>query len=122
MELARQEAAENLDMAQRKQAEFDNFRKRMRVEQADAVTRAGQRIIEEMLPVLDNLERAASHAAAEGETSELLKGVEMVHQQVLDVFAKEGATVQDPLGEMFDPELHQAVGQGEAPELPEIFF
>jgi molecular chaperone GrpE len=119
LESVRAEAAGNLELAQRVQAEFDNYRKRMAREQQDAIKRAGQRIVEELLPILDNMERAIDHAALAGETGELLQGLEMVHAQVLDVFAKEGVSVDDPFGREFDPERAQAVGQKEDPSLPE---
>jgi molecular chaperone GrpE len=119
LEEARSEARANLDLAQRTQAEMENYRKRISREQADAVERAGQRIVEELLPVLDNLERAIDHTVAGGDIRELLKGVEMVHGQIADVFAKEGVEVQDPFGSQFDPALHQAVAQKEDPEVPE---
>jgi molecular chaperone GrpE len=116
---AREEAVANLELAQRAQAEMENYRKRIVREQADAVARAGQRVVEELLPVLDNLERAIDHTVAGGDVKELLKGVEMVHGQIADVFAKEGVEVQDPFGKRFDPELHQAVAQKEEPTVPE---
>ncbi|GAB4278425.1 MAG: nucleotide exchange factor GrpE [Coriobacteriia bacterium] len=116
---ARRQAEENLDLARRKQAEFENFRKRMRAEQQEAVARAAERVVAELLPVLDNLERAIDHVTAGGDVKDLLKGVEMVHAQMLDVLAKEGVEVQDPFGKPFDPELHQAVQQRHDPEMPE---
>jgi molecular chaperone GrpE len=116
---AQAEAKTNLELAQRTQAEMENYRKRIAREQADAVARAGQRVVEELLPVLDNLERAIDHTVAGGDIKELLKGVEMVHGQISDVFAKEGVEVQDPFGKTFDPELHQAVAQKEDPTVPE---
>jgi molecular chaperone GrpE len=120
LQLAQSQASEHLLLAQRVQAEFENFRKRMLREQTDAISRAGQRIIEELLPVVDNLERAIDHAVAAGEvSSDLLKGVELVHSQVLDVFGKEGVTVDDPFGRGFDPTKEQAVGQKEDAEVPD---
>jgi molecular chaperone GrpE len=119
LESARREATASLETAQRIQAEFDNYRKRVVRDQADLVNRAGQRIIEELLPILDNLERAIEHTVAGGELSHLLKGVEMVHQQVTDVFGKEGVTVIDPFGKQFDSSAHQAVGQQEDSQVPE---
>lgn len=116
---ARRQTAEHLDLAQRKQAEFDNYRKRVRAEQADAVSRAGQRIAEELLPVLDNLERAIDHVTAGGGTTDLLAGVEMVRRQLVDVLGKEGVELQDPFGTLFDPERHQAVQQREDARVPE---
>lgn len=116
---AKRLSAEHLDLAQRRQADLDNFRKRSRSELADAVAREGQRLVAEMLPALDNLERAIEHATACGEAPELVKGVQMVHGQVVDVFAKEGVEIQDPLGKQFDPELHQAVQQREDATVPD---
>lgn len=119
LEAARQEADRHLETAQRLQAEFDNYRKRMAREQEDAVKRAGQRIIMEVLPALDNLERAVAHAEEAGESSDLTDGVRMVLQQILDVFAKEGVERIVPEGEPFDPNEHQAVGQAERDDVPE---
>jgi molecular chaperone GrpE len=119
LESARREAAEHLDTAQRLQAEFDNYRKRVARDQQDAIKRAGERIISELLPALDNLDRALSHAEAAGERGELVSGVRMVLNQVLDVFAKEGVEVIDPAGAPFDFHEHQAVAQVEDPSVPE---
>jgi molecular chaperone GrpE len=65
------------------------------------------------------MERAIDHAAEAGESGELLQGLEMVHAQVLDVFAKEGVSIDDPMGGPFDPERQQAVGQREDAGVPE---
>jgi len=116
---ARSEAQANLDSAQRIQAEFENFRKRLSREQSDAVKRAGERIVLALLPVVDNLERAIDHTTAEGAPEDLLSGVEMVYSQLLDVLQKEGVQQVDPFGQQFDAIVHQAVGQKEDPELAE---
>ncbi len=110
---AREEAATHLETAQRVQAEFENFRKRMIREQTDAMKRAGERIVLSLLPVVDNLERALGHAVEQGTGEEFLNGVEMVLGQMRDILAKEGVEVLDPLGAQFDVNLHQAVGQKE---------
>jgi molecular chaperone GrpE len=117
LEDARRQAAAHLDTAQRVQADFDNYRRRVARDQEDAVRRAGQRIVSEMLPAIDNLERALAHAEATGDGAELAGGVRMVLQQVLDVFAKEGVEPIDPMGGRFDPNEHQAVGQAENPDV-----
>lgn len=119
LEEARAEAARNLEAAQRAQAEFENFRKRMSRDHAEAVKRAGERIIANLLPVVDNLERAIDHVTAGGDRNDLLSGVEMVLGQMLDVLAKEGVEQVDPFGQPFDALKHQAVGQKEDPEVPE---
>ncbi|MDZ4655715.1 MAG: nucleotide exchange factor GrpE [Coriobacteriia bacterium] len=116
---AQEDAATHLEAAQRVQAEFENFRKRNLRDMEEIRKRAGQRIIEELLPILDNLERAIDHTVAGGDLEHLLKGVEMVYQQVTDVFGKEGVEMVDPFGELFDPSIHQAVGQREDVEVPE---
>lgn len=116
LEDARREAADHLGTAQRIQADFDNYRKRMMREQEEASKRACQRVVVEMIPVLDNLERALAHAAADDPLNE---GVRMVLQQMLDVFAKEGVERIAPVGEAFDPMQHQAVGQIERADVPE---
>lgn len=119
LEIAQKEAREHLEVAQRVQAEFENFRKRQAAVQEDAIKRAGQRIVEELLPVVDNLERAIEHTVAGGDPQQLLKGVEMVQSQILGVFAKEGVDVVDPFGQPFDPTVHQAVQQREDGSVPE---
>jgi len=111
LSIARREAATNLETAQRLQAEFDNYRKRVSRDAEDAAKRAGQRVISELLPALDNLERALAHVEAGGDGAQLTDGVRMVLQQVLDVLGKEGVEVIDPRGAQFDFNEHQAVSQ-----------
>lgn len=119
LEAARTEAAGHLETAQRLQAEFENYRRRVTRDQGDLVARAGKRIIEEFLPVVDNLERAIDHATAGGDLEHLLAGVELVQQQVIGVFAREGVDVIDPFGSEFDPQVHQAIGQREDVDVPD---
>lgn len=119
LEAARRESAAHLETAQRLKAEFENYRKRVAREQEDAERRAGQRIVSEILPAIDNLERALAHAEESGEGPELASGVRMVLQQLLDVLAKEGVEPIDPKGAPFDPHAHQAVGQAHDPEVPD---
>ncbi len=116
LEEVREEAVRNLELAQRVQAEFENYRKRMARDQADAVKRASERVAVSLLPVVDNLERAIDHATAGGD-AELLTGVQMVLGQLLDVLGKEGVMQVDPFGQLFDTLVHQAIGQKEDPEV-----
>jgi molecular chaperone GrpE len=116
---AREEAAEYRDRALRAQAEFENYRKRMNREQMDLVSRAAERVVSEMLPALDNLERALAHVREGGDAAQLLKGVEMTSGQIHDVLAKEGVEVIDPVGQPFDPVQHQAVGQRDDTSVPD---
>lgn len=108
-----QKRDEYLDMAQRVQAEFDNYRRRTNAARSEAFEDGVRETIALMLPVIDNLERAL---AAEKEKTPLRDGVELVHRQMLEQFEKRGVTVIDRLGEPFDPELEEAVMQADASE------
>lgn len=120
---ARDEAERSHTAALHWQAEFENYRKRQERDAADQRVRATERIVTELLPVLDDLERAIEHtvasAASGEELDQLLAGVEMVRDRILGVFAKEGVEVIDPFGAIFDPHVAQAVGQREDAGLPE---
>ena len=107
-------ADEYLALAQRTQADFDNFRRRNESVRADAFADGQRSVATAMLAVLDNLERALQAPAAEGDS--LRTGVEMTHKQMLAAYEKLGVTVIDRLGEKFDPNLEDAVMQGTAEE------
>ena len=113
LEQTRAQRDEYLDLAQRKQAEFANYRRRTEGVRQEAYDDGRRDTIEKLLPVVDNLERAV--AAAEEESS-LRSGVEMVLRQTLDTLAKLGVETIDPIGQPFDAELHNAVMQGSAEE------
>ena len=100
---------EYLDLVQRKQAEFANYRRRTESVRAEAYDDGRRDAIDKLLPVVDNLERAIAAAA---EDSALREGVEMVLRQTLDALAKMGVETIDPMGQPFDAELHNAVMQG----------
>ena len=107
-------ADEYLALAQRTQADFDNFRRRNESVRADAFADGQRSVATAMLAVLDNLERALQAPAAEGDS--LRTGVEMTHKQMLAAYEKLGVTVIDRLGEKFDPNLEDAVMQGSSEE------
>ena len=107
-------ADEYLALAQRVQADFDNFRRRNESVRADAHTDGQRSVVSAMLPVLDNLERAL---AASAETDDALRtGVEMTLRQMRDALTKLDVTPIDRLGEVFDPNLENAVRQGSSDE------
>ena len=107
-------AEEYLALAQRTQADFDNFRRRNESVRADAFAEGQRAVATAMLAVLDNLERALTAPAAEGDP--LRTGVEMTLKQMLSAYEKLGVTVIDRLGEKFDPNLEDAVMQGSPEE------
>ena len=111
LEEANAKTAEYLAMAQRVQADFENYRKRNEMIRADSYAEGRKDVATVMLPVLDNLERAVD--AAEASQDEALKnGVELVLKQMTDVYQKLEVTVIDRKGEKFDPNLENAVLQG----------
>ncbi len=114
---ARQEAAELLDSLQRVAAEFDNFRKRTVRDNVENVQRAGQRVIESLLPVLDSLDAAAAVDATTENETKMLNGVRSTRDQLLEALTRDGFEPIDAVGSPFDPALHEAVsvipGEGE---------
>ena len=114
LEKAKAQSDEYLDLAQRKQAEFANYRRRTEGIRAEAYDDGRREAISQLLPVVDNLERAL--AAAGEEENALKSGVEMVLRQTRDALTKMGVEEIDPQGQPFDAELMNAVKQGSADE------
>ena len=114
LEKTKAQCDEYLDLAQRKQAEFANYRRRTEGVRQEAFDDGRRDAIDKLLPVIDNLERALD--AAGGEESGLKAGVEMVLRQTKETFSKMGVEEIDPLGQPFDAELHNAVMQGSEDE------
>jgi molecular chaperone GrpE len=99
----------------RRQADFDNYRKRIEKERFEDSKRATARVIEGLIPVIDGFEHAlAAHREAEYENYR--KGFELIYKQLLDTVTKLGVERIDPLGKSFDPHLHQAVDRAETSE------
>ena len=105
-EVAR-ERDEYLDALQRLKAEFDNYRKRTARDQEQLAARAHERLVQELLPVLDDLERALA-AAEEHEEAQLEEGVRLVHRSLVDALRKEGLVEIETDG-AFDPHVHEAL-------------
>lgn len=99
----------------RRQADFDNYRKRVEKERGEDSRRSTARVIEGFIPVIDSFDQAlASHR--EPEYANYRKGFELIHKQLLDNVAKLGAERVDPIGMTFDPHLHQAMDRTETTE------
>jgi molecular chaperone GrpE len=94
------------DRLLRTAAEFDNYRKRVDRERRDLADYTAADMVSEMLPIVDNLERAL---AAAPEADPLRRGVELIHKQMLDLLRKRGVKAIEALGADFDPNFHQAV-------------
>jgi molecular chaperone GrpE len=110
---------EYLALAQRTQADFENYRKRMARESALAHERGVAKLVKELLPALDNLDRALSEAgsaaAGTGHEDPLLKGVRLVREQLMAALARVGVESYSPVGERFDPAFHEAMVQQPVP-------
>jgi len=116
---ARQEAEQNRDLYLRARADLDNFRKRAQRDKEDLARFANENILREILPVLDNLERAVEHADKEGGSDgSLFEGVKMTVGMFGRVLEKFGVTPVAALGEAFDPSRHEAMGQIESADHP----
>lgn len=98
----------------RLQADFDNFRRRTKLDLEAAQKYRAQAIISDLLPVLDNFERALQTQVDQEQAKSLLQGMEMVYRLLQDAIKKEGVEPINAVGEAFDPHLHQAVMQVEA--------
>jgi len=116
LEQATRERDEYLDALQRLKAEFENYKKRVSRDQAEFVTLASERLVKQLLPVLDDLERALE-AAADHEEAKLEEGVRLVHRSLADALAREGLVEVETDG-AFDPHTQEALlaQQSEADE------
>jgi molecular chaperone GrpE len=104
---AQRERDEYLDLARRAQADFENYRKRAAREAAASGERAKSGLVRELLPVVDNLERALA-SAQDGE-QHLAEGVRLVHSALIAVLERNGVEQFDPRGDRFDPGEHEAL-------------
>ena len=110
---AQEQSEEYLNLAQRVQADCDNFRRRNKATRAEAFEEGAREVIKQLLPVVDNLERAIAQETAD---ESLMTGVKMVYRQLMDTLEKRGVSVIDRMGEKFDPNLENAVMQGTSDE------
>ncbi len=103
-----QVAAENHDKFLRTMADFDNFRRRTRQEMEDARRFAVEKFAVDLLPALDNYERALQHMEGDGEGA-VREGVLLIHRQLMDALEKHGVEPIDAVGKPFDPRFHDAI-------------
>lgn len=105
----KRERDEYRDLSLRKTAELDNYRKRIDRERATVAQTAASDLITELLPLIDDLERALAIEVDADGTAAYRAGVELIHKQLLDLLTKRGVSPIDSAGQMFDPNFHQAV-------------
>ena len=120
LEKERSRAHKMEDSYLRVNAEFENYKKRMISESSDRLKFFNLDLIKELLPSLDNLERAISHAKIDNtDVESMIEGLEMVNKMTHEVFEKFGVSRVNTVGEVFDPNIHQAVGVVESDSVPE---
>jgi molecular chaperone GrpE len=114
------EKAQLEDRLVRLHADFENHRKRTLREKQEALSYGHEIVVKDLLPVVDNLERAIEHASAStgADFEGMLQGVELVRRELLAVLAKHGVSPIEAEGEVFDPNLHEALAQMEDEKVP----
>ncbi|BFH12800.1 nucleotide exchange factor GrpE [Paenibacillus melissococcoides] len=113
---ARAQAEELQQRLLRAQADFDNFRRRTVKEKEELAQYASSKLVTQLLPVLDNFERALAAAQTGSEEQSFVKGVDMIFRQFMQVLEQEGVKAMNAVGEPFNPEFHQAIMQVESEE------
>ncbi len=120
LEKERARAKNMEDRYLRVNAEFENYKKRMIRESSDRFKFFNLDLIKELLPSLDNIERAISHAKSDHtDVESMIAGLEMVNKMTHEVFEKFGVTRINTVGEEFDPNIHQAVGVVDSDAVPD---
>jgi molecular chaperone GrpE len=116
VEALRKERDDLRDQLLRKRAEFENYRKRVERDRQQASVDAAANVFKALVPSLDNLDRALE---AQGDEAALRQGVALIRRDLLALLESQGVTVQDPLGQQFDPQIHQALSHEHVPGQPE---
>lgn len=112
--VARRERDDFYDRLLRKTAEFDNYRKRVERERRESAQYAAADLLEQVLPIVDDFERALE-AEAGPDSAAYRQGVELIYKQLQDLLARRGVTPIDAVGQAFDPNLHQAITYESSP-------
>jgi molecular chaperone GrpE len=118
LEILRADLVKSRDQLLRTAADFDNYRKRSRRELVDSERQGREKVLRELLPVFDNLERAVGHADTATDATSIVDGVRLVIQQFLDTISRIGVERLQALGQPFDPSIHEAIQNLETNEFP----
>ena len=119
MAVMQQEMVDARDMMLRLAAELDNYKKRTVKERQSLIKYASQSIIQELIPILDNFERAIESATKSRDFDSFLEGVELIFRQMYDALERKGVSKIEALGKAFDPNIHEAIAQVATEECPE---
>jgi len=115
LEDAKEEIAELQDNYRRLFADFDNYKKRVTKERFELMNQAGKDIIQSLLPVLDDFDRAKIEADKKDSTEQFSEGVNLVYHKINQILEQKGLKPMETTGETFDPEFHEAVAEIPAP-------
>ncbi|RXZ77186.1 nucleotide exchange factor GrpE [Paenibacillaceae bacterium] len=115
----KKQAEDNYQRYLRTQADFDNFRRRSIKEREELAQYASLKLVEQLLPVVDNFERALSASKGTGEIESYSKGVDMIFRQLSQILEQEGLKPMDTVGQPFNPDFHQAIMQVESDDYEE---
>lgn len=113
---AREEARQNHERWLRERADLENLKKRAARERAETIRFANEQVLKDMLPIVDNLERAVEHARSGGDGQPLVEGVALILKSLLDVLERHGVTRVEAKGVPFDPTHHEAMAHVESDE------
>jgi molecular chaperone GrpE len=109
---------EHKQQLQRLAADFENYRRRAAAEKDELVRFAASRVMENFLPIVDNFERAQQHLG-KADPESLRQGVELIYRQIADFLTRQGVAPMEAVGQTFDPNLHEAIGQTETTDHPD---
>lgn len=111
VEELRRELADKNDRLLRALAETDNVRRRAQREREESARYAGEALLRDIIPILDNVDRALDAARASGDTSRVVDGIELIRREFLKVLERHGVTRFSALGARFDPNQHEAIAR-----------
>lgn len=114
---AQAKANEYLDGWQRARAEFANYKKRAEKERDEVYQNATVETLRKILPVIDDFDRAVANVPADKADDEVIKGFSLIHRKMLTLLENAGIKVINPVGEVFDPAFHEAIGRDESSDL-----
>lgn len=116
LEQAHKEAAENYDRYLRISAEFENYKKRVSKERTDLINFSNEKLLRDLLPVLDSLDRAIDHAASAGDFDAFVEGLGLISEKLQGMLTRHGVERIEAVGKDFDPNYHEALMQVENDE------
>jgi molecular chaperone GrpE len=117
LEEAKKEALENYDRYLRISAEFDNYKKRVQKDRTDLLNYGNERLIKELLPIIDSMERALSHLSNAEDIDAFAEGLKLIYEQLLVSLKKHGVESIAAIGQEFDPNFHEAMMKVESDEI-----